>query len=408
MFSRLVLLMAFTIQASVGSSQTAATGRPGQGHIVYATGQGAWWAFYLSSTQSLSALYSTNLGTSWTAPTNSPFSLVQVHNSEGRNFGFGYANISSTDVLHVAANYYFGASLKRHYHSRFTLGTTWTNTNAESQLTTVTDGTTWTGTPAVALDSNKRPIDSGTYLIDGVGGVIRATNTDAGSSWTAGYGTATNFYNSGFYTRASAILSISSGNAIAICSLDGSGADAITNLKSSYWGGSSWASAVSVFGSAITATSDDNWGACVLSTGTVVCVALSNNNNTFTAASTTSGTWSSMTAPGNLTLGAQSGLSFIADASGNGWLFACDSSKNIQYNEWNGSSWGGWTVLEATRTNTPSYITGAYDGSAHIMAAWTEANGGNNDIIGSSLATSSSAPFFRRPWFFRTGSRNVG
>src|SRR5271170_7100885 len=114
--------MAFTIASNVGASMAAATGRSTQGHLVYAANQGAWWLLYLTSTQGLAALYSTNLGVSWTAPSGSPFTLSNTHGSEGRNFGFGYANISSIDVLYMASSYYFSTTYKA-YALRSTLGT---------------------------------------------------------------------------------------------------------------------------------------------------------------------------------------------------------------------------------------------------------------------------------------------
>ena len=104
--------MASVIQASVGTSMSAATGRPNQRHLVYAQNQGAWWLLYLTSTQGLAALYSSNFS-SWTAPTGSPMTLTAAHGSEGRDFGFAYANLASTDVLHMASAYAPGVAAKR-------------------------------------------------------------------------------------------------------------------------------------------------------------------------------------------------------------------------------------------------------------------------------------------------------
>lgn len=71
---------------------------------------------------------------------------------------------------------------------------------------------------------------------------------------------------------------------------------------------------------------------------------------------------------------------------------ALDSSNNVQVNKWtSGGGWGGWNVQEATRTNTPSFIVGAYNGSNQIMWAWSEVNGSNFDIIGSVLSTAAAA-----------------
>src|SRR5262249_2272108 len=108
-------------------SMSAATGRPLQGHLVYAANLGAWWLNYLSGTQSLSAVYSFDFAT-WTAPTGSPLALKFAHSSEGRNFGFGYASISGVDVQYMQSAYGANGLL----YSRFILGSTWSNTHAET------------------------------------------------------------------------------------------------------------------------------------------------------------------------------------------------------------------------------------------------------------------------------------
>ena len=389
--------MAFTIASSVGASMAAATGQSTQAHICYAVNQGAWWVPYLSSTQSLSAVYSTNLGASWTAPSGSPFSLAYTHGSEGRNFGFCYGNISSTDILHMVASYYNGGTQKT-THARFTLGTTWTNTNVEAS--DASDGPTFTGYPGggtTLINSSATIFD---YFINKIGDadLWLSTNADSGSSWTAGGTNTTNLYTgASFYSGSTSVFSIGSGNALILAD-NGVAQYACTNIN---WTTNVIGRANSqlVFGSNFTQTSAANSGACRLSGGTIPVVALSNNNNTFVAAVYSSGSFSSMTAPGNLTLASNSGISLVPDGSGNMWAAAIDSSKNIQTNQWNGSSWSGWSVLEATRTNTPAYITGCYSASLqYIMWAWTEYTGSNYNIVGSTLSTGAGPTFL--PWIF--------
>src|SRR4051794_10233804 len=99
----------------------AATGLSGQSHILWAANDARWWALTLSSTNQLSALRSADAVT-WTVPTGSPLTLTAAHNSEGRNFGFGYANISGNDVLHLMSSYNPSSSSASLYDTRTTLG----------------------------------------------------------------------------------------------------------------------------------------------------------------------------------------------------------------------------------------------------------------------------------------------
>jgi hypothetical protein len=375
--------MAFTIASNVGSSMAAATGRSTQGHLCYAVNQGAWWCFYLTGTQVLSAAYSTNNGTSWTAPTGSPFSLIAAHNSEGRSFGFGYANISSTDVLHMTAGYGHGFG---QYHSRFTLGSTWSNTNSEASVFATPNDISG---GSVALDTSNYPYDAFTYTNSDTAS-YPGTNVDTGSSWTAGFNSpdATNFASAN--PTSSANIRLASRNMIQIFD------DAVTtgtfnNLTHNFWNGSIWASAF-VLASNVTTTDCNAWGAVGRTTSDAHLLVLSNNSNTYTHQRFNGSSWSAGDTIGNLTYGTNSGISLVTDGA-SVWAGAIDSSKNIQYNKWTTlSGWTGWNVLESARTNTPAYITGAYSSNAGgIMWAWTESTGSNYNIIGSFLSLTAAA-----------------
>ena len=104
--------MAFTIASSTGTAMVAPPGMSNQGRVFWAVNQGAYWVPYLTSTQSLSFLYSTNSGVSWSAPTGSPYSLTKAHGSQGRNFGFCYLNKASTDILYMCSSYYSPGQLQ--------------------------------------------------------------------------------------------------------------------------------------------------------------------------------------------------------------------------------------------------------------------------------------------------------
>src|SRR5262249_15417980 len=99
-------------------------------------------------------------------------------------------------------------------------------------------------------------------------------------------------------------------------------------------------------------------------------------------------------APANLTYGSLSGIALVSDGT-NVWAGIFDSSKNLQVNKWNGSSWGGWTVQESARPNAPGYLTGVYNGSNQILWTWTESNGsGDNNLMGSTMSTTGGGTSF--------------
>lgn len=377
----------------------AATGYSTQGHLQWAAHQGAYWLVYLSSTQSLSALYCTSAtqsSASWTAPSGSPFTLTAVHGSEGRNFGFGYDDLSSTDVLHMSSAYPAGpgGGEPNCYHARFTLGTTWSRTNAEAEVgggTTPSTIYSYTGGNTVVLDSNNRPIDASSFFNNESGACVslaRATNTDSGSSWTAGFGTPTlTLYDTTTAANTSALFSLGSGDALAIADNGSSnGPNQFNNLQYSKYT-SSWSSYGTVFTSALTAASSEARGGVAVTTSNIVVMALSDGSSNYLPRSYNGSSWSTLTSPGSLAYGTDSGISLVSDGT-NVWAAVIDTSKNIQYNKWNGTSWGGWTVLEATRSNTPAYITGIYSSTNNqIMWVWTESTGSNYNIVGSVLST---------------------
>lgn len=393
-----LIVSAFIIASSIGTTaaNTGPTGYGTQGRLQYAVNAGLYYCVFLntaSATTALSARYSSNSGASWSTPSGSPLTLANASAGRGLSFGFAYANISSTDVLHMASAYGGGGTTNRQYAARFTLGTTWSNTNAESLITTSPadfNGTLPSGS-CTALDSNNLPFSAGLNVgNNGDPQVARAAsaNTDSGSSWS-GYGTythATPF--SGAHSDASNFLAALASAKMLWIGGNASADGKFTQLEYSVYNGS-WGASATVLASTVTQTDDAAWGAVRVSATNIIAVALSNNSTTYVARTFNGTSWSNLgAAPGTLAYGTNSGISLVSDGA-NVWAAAIDTSKNIQYNKWNGASWGGWTVLEATRTNTPSYITGIYNATNNeIMWAWSEVNGSNFDIIGSVLTLS--------------------
>ena len=169
-----------------------------------------------------------------------------------------------------------------------------------------------------------------------------------------------------------------------------SAAGKFTNIQATPGIGGTTANALA---STVTQTDDSAWGRIMRTTSDAHVVALSNNSNTYVHQRYNGASWANGDTIGNLTYGTTGNISLVTDGT-SVWALTIDSSSNIQYNKWmSGTGWGGWTVLEATRTNTPSYITTCYSSAAGgIMVAWTEHNGSNYDIIGSFLSTSVAIP----------------
>jgi hypothetical protein len=392
--------LATTIAASVGTAMSAATGGSRQGHLQYAANQGAWWLFYLTSTNTLSALYSTDF-TSWTAPAGGPFTLQAAHNSEGRNFGFCGGNLGSTDVLHLQSDY-LAASLRTTFHSRYTLGPTWTRTHAEASTNGTADsasgGNAMSGS-VVLLDSSARPIVAGGFLNNGTASkygnltMSRATNTDAGTSWTAGFPAAgSQTYVTLNALSSYALASLGSGNLLAVSDNAPSSGAVFTNLEWSKYTGT-WSTAATALAAAVTSTSSTNWGLVGVTTGDIHVVALANNSNTFVHRRYNGTSWATGQAVPNLTLAANSGI-FLATDGTDLWALAIDSSKNVQYIKWTAATpaWGSWAQLDAGGASARSYITGfpAVVNNT-IGVAWTQANGTNFDIVGATLALAGGA-----------------
>jgi hypothetical protein len=393
--------MVVTIKAgSDASAGAAATGQPGQGHFLYAVNQPAYWGLFLSGTQKLSALYSTDHGATWNAPTGGgftyPFTLDFNHLSEGRNYGFAYANIASTDILHMISTINNGG-VTHVYHTRFTLGTTWTVTNAETEINGGFGGgvgPTYFGSMCV-LNSAAKPIDcTGAWNASANTGMEAAiaTNADAGTgspAWTAGFGSPfRSSYTPAVFPSCFDAFSIGSGNIIEISDdMNGSVAGKMVQLEYAPITSGSYGTSGKVLGSTVTETDSNAWGAAARTTSDIHVVALSDATSIYVHRRGNPTTWSdSSGAPAPLAYGTNSGIRLITDGT-SVWAGLFDTSKRLQVNKWS-NGWSGWTVQEPARPNTPSHLTGTYNATdKEILWAWTEANGLNFDIMGSIMST---------------------
>jgi len=385
--------MAFTVASSISAvaSSIAPTGRPTQGHVQYAVNQGAYWIFYLSGTQSLSALYSTNNGITWNTPSGSPFTLASIHNGEGRNFGFCYADISSIDILHMYSSYYGPTTPSTNNEgeaSRFTLGATWTNTNTEvnffvNRTAPLTPEAPSGGT--VALDSNNLPHYNDPFSFGGNLGSCRAINIDNGFSWS-GLGAFTNSSWGGGsqVCQSTATIPFASAKMMNIGDNEnGYNPASFTQLQDSIYN-AGWGAAGTVLSTTITAVDDNAWGACARTPSEIHAIALSDNNSNYVHRIFNGTSWANGNTITSLSYSANSGISLVSDGI-SVWAAIIDSLNNIQVNQWVPSGgWKGWNVQEI-RTNAASYITGVRNGS-QIMWVWSEVNGSNFDIIGTTYS----------------------
>lgn len=374
------------IVESVG--MPAATGRASQSHLVYAANQGVWWLFYFSGNQALSAIYSSDFMT-WTTPGGSPFTLLNTHNGEGRNLSILYKNIASTDVVHVLA---FGGT-QRFNASRFTLGATWTNTNAEALISTYAGSISF-GFISQGISSANLPWCEGNALggTTGAGGQS-ALNTDAGTSWTAGYNAASSvWFSGGAGPSSGAVFSLGSTNMLALTDNWGT-TNGFTNLVYSLNSGTNWASTGNtVLASAVIGADANAWGAIDRTSSDIHVVALSNNSNTYVHRRFNGTAWANGDSVPNLAYGTNSGIYLGTDGT-SVWAFVFDTSKQLQFSQWvAGTGWSAWSVLRAARVSTPAYLTGTYNGSGAFGLVWTEATGGGiYNIAGTTFGTGAGA-----------------
>ncbi len=389
----------FTGSAAPG---VAGTGRPCAGFVQYAVNQAAWWVFTLASTNQIAAKYSTD-GTTWLTPSGSPLTLSYAHGGDARNFAFGYANISGYDVLYVATNYHANGLPGC---IRTTLGTTW-GIGSETMLEYGGYAQTYPALAAVMLDSSNYAIVMSSYSTTAAQ-IYTATHADSGSAWTAGFGAATTgIMDAQQFAASGAIANLGSRNLLTTSDNSYPSYYNFTDVNWNSWNGSSWSQGTgypdaSVLGTSVTNTDDDNWGQVARTTSDIHAIALSNNSNTFLHRRFNGTSWAAGNSIPNLTLlvGASgaikpmSGVSLASDGT-NVWAWAIDSSGNVSYCKWNGTSWGSWTVQEATRTNAlgAGYVTACYSSAASgILVAWTEHNGSYYEITCSFLSTGGASP----------------
>lgn len=365
-----------------GAPGAHATGQGSQAHLIYATNSGRWWLFYLSSTATLATAYSSDFAT-WTA--GGTKALAHVHSSEGQNLSVAYANISSTDVVHIAISY--ESSNGSSGHIRATISGTTITFGTEFQLGTALGSG---GVDGVAVG-----IDAGGFVYQGTG-FISSINTDfgmttwanadtSGASWTQGTEKDTHITTVGGSDNSHAVVSLGSNTALALG--DNS---TVNNILWSKWGGSSWSptSSNNVLASNVTGNYNQ-WGVCRLS-NTDVHFVYQSSTATFTHRRFNGTSWSNGNTIPTLTFKSQSGVALISDGT-NVWMFciASASGNAVQYIKWNGSAWdAAWSTLESTSATRNNVSVCPQIQSGKVSVIWTEGSSTFN-IAGEQLTVSS-------------------
>jgi hypothetical protein len=360
------------------------TGTPHQEHLFYATNSGRWWLVYVDSASgtTLRLAWSVNLlvwtdAGSVTLGQNLDTGGAQSSGT-GTNVAVAYRNIASTDVVHIGLSYRVAAADHRHYHLRLTVGaTTFTVTNAEAQIsTTETLSYDYSGDGgAVGFDSANSIYDlSGHYNgVLGQTAYAKSTNTDIGTSWTAGYsGAATVGGATTTTTKSRTLFDLSGGNLLAVYD-NGIANVNQTALNWSKYTGTWSANASAGFGAATFNFND--WGAC-LRTTTDAHVVLRTGTNTYEHRRFNGTSWAAGNSITTQNSKAGAGLFLTTDGT-DVYLFIIDSdgANTVRYSQWSsaGSSWGAWTAFE-TSTQTRTALSGyrVKGGDGNIAVAWTE------------------------------------
>lgn len=383
--------MATTIATNVGTSMSAATGRPGQGHLLYSPSVGKWFLFYLTSTQTLSLAYATAINSTWTV-SSTPFTLANPHTSEGRDFAFYLVTIGGVDYVHMCSTYAVSTTSTKSYHARFKLdngvnpNTGWSTTNSETSETSRNSSSS--GIPSgasVIIDSNGKVVDCNSFISSGTSMTdqrfLQYPNADTAASWTMGTPTQNVGYAPSTYVTSNAFADLGSSNLLAVCD-NAATSGTFTALQWTKWT-TSWSTPTTAV--AATSTSSNQWGMVARTTTEVHLVALTDATSTYTHKIFNGTSWANGGSIGTLAPATNSGV-FLATDGTSVWLMVIDSTKRIAYNKYSGGTWGGWTTLEAAGANARTYLTGGQVVSANAIGiVWTEANGSNFNIVGSQL-----------------------
>lgn len=403
----MAIVVAGTTPISTSSDNT---GSCCQSHLIYATNQGRWWYFFVTGigvTQtgiSCRVSSSNDLSTAtWSDPTNnnSPTIASGFFSSQGRNIAVGYANIASTDVVHIRS-YNGGNNVYDHIRATITGATTitWGAWVAGAAGGSTVQGTHISG-PVLGIYSN-----AGSYYIHATqeknarAWANTSTTADTGSAWTSGWATEVDWDqtatlgDSSIQNNIFGIADLGAGTALAVSQLPAAfpnttGVDWAKSNSSGVWSAGSQAA---IFTD--TSTQDQNdWGVVGRTTSDVHAIrrtaATTFEHQRFNGTSWSTGdTIPSASLAGHL---AGSGV-FMATDGTFVWAFIIDTDANnsVKFTKWtSGTGWSAWVTLP-TNANVKHFISGyQLVASTQINVIWTENTSTPWQVdVGSFLTTS--------------------
>lgn len=395
--------------ATVGNVPSA-TGHSNASTLIYGVNSARWFFFvltagdtthvnvYVSSSNDLSSATWATIGTGTQSPV---FNLSAVHTAnDGRNFAIGYVNVGSTDVCYVLVGM-TSTNVEDTQATRVTLTAsvatwgTWVNQGGSGAVANTPDGS------AVGVSSTVRAwlLDSRFTSDRDTAGII-ATNVDAGSSWTAGWGAVSTLDNSQANTiNSGALMPLASGFMLGLVD---SGAVTATTTQHMFrksssataWpANSAWSA---IFAGTITAADKNDWAAVGVSTADVHVVRKKTSTafeHRRTADGVTWGTLVNITSTGITGHLAGSGIGLATDGT-DVWLFVIDTdaNKNVKYLHWTvGAGWdAAWSTLTTSDTNVKNFISVAKSaGNSQVGVMWTENTSTPFAVVGSFLSTAS-------------------
>jgi len=384
---------AVIIGSVIAGTVISPTGTGTQSHLIWAVNDAAWWLFYISSTSNTTVLtYRSPDGVNWTAKTASgAFANADVSLNAGESLGVIYKNISSNDVVHCSM--LCRGTVDENQHARATISggsITWgswavVGTSPSRSISSFPGGCN------SVIDSNNTIVDLGNMqgATVGKGYASRSTNTDSGTSWTAGFNAATQIFSVTNFINAFAAFDTGGGNVLALGeNASTTEANSMTNVLWSQWTGASWSASANVFTSNLSSGVDpNNFGAVARTTSDVHCVIF-DGTSTFTHRRFNGTSWSAGDSIQSESAKPAAGL-FMATDGSNVWLFVIDNASGnvVRYNKWtSGSGWSGWQGLElssATRNNIDGYNQVVNN---QIGIVWTQTNGSDFDVAFETLS----------------------
>ena len=401
--------MATTLVGSATIGNVAqASGLSNQSRIFYGINSARWFIFFqtagdtthvncwVSSSNDLSSATWAAIGTGATSPAS-----TAVVANEGRHIGIAYQSIAANDIAYLVISTSDITTAAATQAIRVSLTSTvatwssWVNTTT----TPTPSSNIPTGSTAGISTTGRAWLIQSRFTQDKDFCAAIATNADAGTSWTSGWGAATLLDNSMAQTvNSGGLAQLASGLMLGVADTGVLTATTLNQIFVKSTSATAWpANAVrsKVFAADTGAAQDKNdWAMGATSTSDIHVVRRATSTS-FDHRRTTDGvTWGTLvtiTSTGLTGHLAGSGLGLASDGTSM-WLFVIDTdaNKNIKYLKWtSGGGWdAAWSTLSTSDTNTKAFINVSDSvGNNQIGVIWTENASTPFAIVGSFLST---------------------